>query len=305
MTSARKAALDWLMAGAAGTEFRSWLAADPAHEAAFADVSRLWHDPAFLAALRSQKAARKRRVLRPALAMAASILVAAFLGLGALRLAGLPLRLAGLPLHLGDDYTTRIGAERSAILADGSELTLDTASAVDFGVGPSERSLTLRSGRIFIAVHHAAKPFRVHVGAIIVQDIGTEFSVDRRGGDVTVAVRQGQVSVQTPTGGESVKAGQAVSVIGGVLQPVQAIDPGITFAWLDHRLFFQDASLGDVVAELRRYQRGWIVMANPVLARIKVSGGYDLRQPAAAIDDLARLSGAAVTRVSDRLLILH
>jgi transmembrane sensor len=298
----RAAALDWLLAGEAtrqGPAFRRWIAADSSHEAAFAEAERLWHDPSFLGALHAQKRARQRRsIAHPALAMAASLLAIALIGWTSLRL-------VGLPLHLGDDYTTRIGVERTETLADGSLLTLDTASAVDFKASQSERHLTLQDGRVFIAVHHEARPFRVHVGNITIQDIGTKISVDKRDGVVTVAVCEGEVGIDTPAGDTTVKAGQAVSVTHGVLQPVQPIDPSITFAWLDHRLFFQNAPLGNVVAELRRYQRGWIIVARPSLAQVKVSGGYDLRQPAAAILDLARLSGASVNRVSDRLLILR
>ncbi|MCB8879727.1 FecR domain-containing protein [Acidisoma cellulosilytica] len=298
LTSARAAALDWLLAGAQGDAFQAWLKADPANAPAFAEVARLWHDPSFLAALHGQTRKPRRRIARPVLALAASFLVVAILGWGSLRL-------AGLPLHWGDDYTTRIGAQQTETLADGSLLTLDTGSAVDFGVSQSERRLTLQDGRIFIAVHHAALPFRVHVSGITVQDIGTAFSVERRDGRVTVAVRQGAVAIETPNGAVRVRAGQAVSVDHGALQPVQSIDPSMTFAWLDHRLFFQNAPLGEVVADLRRYQPGWIIIARPSLADIKVSGGYDLRRPAAAILDLAKLSGASVTQVSDRLLILH
>lgn len=302
MNRAQAAAMDWLIAGEAarrGADFRAWLAADPTHAAAFAEAERLWTDPSFLAALHgNRRVLPRRRVLRPALAMAASFLLVAVLGWGSLRL-------AGLPLHLGDDYTTRIGSQSTEVLADGSTLTLDTASAVDFKASETGRDLTVQDGRVFIAVHHEARPFRVHVGDVTIRDIGTAFSVERRDGIVTVAVRQGEVSLTTPSGEESLTAGQGASVLHGALQPAQTIDPSLTFAWLDHRLFFQNAPLGQVVAQLRRYQRGWIVIAKPSLAAIKVSGGYDLRAPSAAILDLARLSGATVTRVSDRILILR
>lgn len=302
----RAAALDWLLAGEAARQdgaFQAWLAAAPAHRAAFAEAERLWQDPSFLAALHAQprpatrpRPARTR--MRTACLMAASLFAIAVLSWPALRL-------AGLPLHLGADYTTRIGIERTDMLPDGSRLTLDTDTAVDFSMNPAERRLTLRDGRVFIAVQHQARPFRVHVNSITVEDIGTEFSVERHEAQVTVIVRQGAVSVTTPSGEAQLRAGQAATVIDGRLQPTQTIDPSMAFAWLDHRLYFQDARLGDVVAALRRYQRGWIIIARPSLAALRVSGGYDLRAPAAAILDLAKLSGASVTRLSDRLLILH
>jgi transmembrane sensor len=304
-------ALDWFAlrqgaADAAGDPaFEAWLRADPAHAAAYARVEGLWREPAFAAAVSRQTPARRRVVPRPALALmlrlAASIAVVALIGAGTLRLAGIPLRLPA-------DYATNIGTEQAARLDDGTRLVLDTASAADISYTARQRQVRLRAGRIFVTVAPDSRPFAVVAGDVVVRDIGTAFSVERDGDAVRVVVRQGEVGVTGAAAGAvelHLHAGEAGGYTDEQIMPATAIAPDIAFAWLDHRLFFQRRPLGEVVDELRRYQRGWIVIANPALKDIKVSGGYDLDDPAAAIRDLARLSGASLVRVSDRLLILR
>ncbi len=303
------AALDWFARRQGGVPdtaqdqaFQAWLGADTAHAAAYARVEALWRTPSFAAAVARQAPARRafrRPTARLALRLAASIAIVAVLGAGMARIAGIPLRLPA-------DYATDVGTEQLARLDDGTQLVLDTASAVDIRYTDGQRQITLKDGRIFVTVAPNGRPFQVVAGNVVIRDIGTAFSVERNGDAVTVAVRQGEVRVKAHGATElDLHANEAGGYADGRMTAATPITPDIAFAWLDHRLFFQERPLGEVVDALRRYQRGWIVLANPALRRIKVSGGYDLRDPAAAIRDLARLSGASLIRVSDRLLILR
>ncbi|HVY13789.1 MAG TPA: FecR domain-containing protein, partial [Rhodopila sp.] len=195
-----------------------------------------------------------------------------------------------------------------ARLDDGTRLTLDTASAVDVRYSQTERVVRLRAGRVFFTIAADARPFEVVAGPVVIRDIGTAFSVDRDGDDVRVAVRQGEVALAPDGQGappRSLRAGEAGGYRDGRLTAPARIDPQIAFAWLDHHLFFQQRPLWEVVDELRRYYRGWIIIATPALRDLKVSGGYNLDDPVAAVRDLARLSGASLVSVSDRLLILR
>ncbi len=310
--AATSMALDWFARRQGGVRdpgqeraFVAWLNADAAHIAAYARVEALWRAPSFAAAVARQAPSRHRPVPRPAarrvLRLAASVAAMAVLGAGGLRLAGIPLRLPA-------DYATDVGTEQVAQLEDGTQLVLDTASAVDVRYNGGQRQVILKDGRIFVSVAPDGRPFQVVAGSTVIRDIGTAFSVERDGDAVTVAVRQGEVGIRSGAQGTPelhLRANEAGGYANGRMREAMPVTPDIAFAWLDHRLFFQEQPLGAVVDALRRYQRGWIVVANPALRRIKVSGGYDLRDPVAAIHDLARLSGASFIHVSDRLLILR
>ncbi|WP_068079794.1 FecR family protein [Novosphingobium rosa] len=305
---AESEALDWFLrhqagrADAADPAFTQWRNSDPEHARAYARVQAVWAAPAFVAALATQPEA-KRRAMRPLMQVAASVALLLLVGSGGMRLAGLPWRLPA-------SHAATIGGQEVAQLDDGTKLVLDSGAAVDVAYTATERRMVLRDGRAFFAVGKdaggAPRAFRVAAGRIVVRDIGTRFSVEKAGDAVRVAVEQGEVALRPDGAGpeQHLTAGQTGGYADGFL-PVHAAPADITFAWLDHRLFFSQARLGDVVQDLRRYHRGWIILANPRLAALKVSGGYDTRDPASAMADLARLSGGTLIRLSDRLLILR
>lgn len=302
-------AVDWFLRrqedgldGPSRAAFEAWLSADPNHAAAYARVEAVWAAPAFVEALEGHGRGKSGRSLSMGMVMrmAASIALLTLIGAGALRLAGIPLRLPS-------DYATHVGDLETARLTDGTKLVLDSDTAVDLAYSRDERHIELRDGRAYFDVGQDRRPFRVTVNGIAIRDIGTRFSVERDGDLVRVAVQDGEVALFAHGGKESgqhLRVGQVGGYDHGYI-PVRAVPIDISFAWLDHRLFFEQAPLGQVVEQLRRYHRGWIVIADAKLATIRISGGYDTRDVSAAAEDIARLSGASLIRVSDRLLILR
>lgn len=299
-------ALDWFLRhqseAADSPAFIAWRDSDPAHAAAYARAQAVWAAPALAEALAD---ARPRWRAASMMRMAASLALFALIGSGALRLAGVPLRLPA-------SHGAAIGGQDMARLDDGTRMVLDSGAAVDVRYTSAERRLAIRDGRAFFDVGKDPRPFRVEAGDILVRDIGTRFWVEREGDAVHVAVEHGEVALRPANATAAANAAAEQHLIagqtGGYAQgflPVRSVPTDISFGWMDHRLFFAQTPVGDVVQALRRYHRGWIVLANPRLAQVKVSGGYDTRDPAAAMEDLARLSGGTLIRLSDRLLILR
>src|SRR3546814_2273737 len=111
-------------------------------------------DPAIAAALREARhpaSGRARRVWWPALAVAASLLVAV----------GLMFRHQLLPDNVpAIRYATVLGEQRSVTLKDGSQVILDTASELLVQYGSRERKLTLQRGRADFSVQQIG---RAHV----------------------------------------------------------------------------------------------------------------------------------------------
>ncbi len=279
-------------------KFQAWRAADPEHDRAYARVVAVWGAPAFVESLKAHR--RPRWSGHDMMRIAASVVLCVILGAGALQLVGISPRLPA-------DYATRVGVQQAARLTDGTRLVLDSDSAVDLVFSPEERRIDIRAGRAFFDVGADKRPFRIVANGVSIRDIGTRFSVERDGDAVRVAVWDGEVAVQPGSERSTeqmLRAGQTGGFAGKFL-PVRTVPADISFAWLEHRLFFEQATLGEVVGALRRYHRGWIVIGNARLAAMQVSGGYDTQDVPAAIEDLARLSGATLTRVSDRLLVLR
>ncbi|HAE48209.1 MAG: hypothetical protein CMO30_05865 [Tistrella sp.] len=302
------AAADWLVRleaapgdQALGRAFRAWCAADPAHAAAFAEVRRSWLAvPEGLAAMAPpppRVVTRRPRRGRWAAGLA-GLAVAA--GLAVMLLPGLALRMTA-------DAATGVGELRLVTLADGSRMQLAPLSAADMQLDGSHRRVILRRGEAFFqVVADAGRPFVVRAGRVQVTVTGTGFEVDRDDDRVTVAVRSGTVRVEAPAvPAVQLSPGETVEIPADGSAPIRGrIAPDAVALWQDGRLFVDGATVGEVVARLRAYTPGLIIVADDALAGRQVTGLYDLRDPQAALSALMRAHGGRIRRVGALLTIL-
>ena len=158
-------------------------------------------------------------------------------------------------------YTTRVGQRDSVRLADGSRVLLgpDSRLTVPADYGASSRTVDLHGDGYFDVKHDASKPFAVHVGSAVIEDIGTTFTVESDAGDTTsVAVVNGSIrlrgSSSSPTDGAVLAAGDrgSIDARGNVKLERQSVRDDDT-AWTTGRLVFRDASLARVAGEIHRW----------------------------------------------------
>lgn len=273
-----------------------WLAADPRHEKAYARVEALWGSFALADAARRARPRATRAVVRSA-GMALCLAIAT---VGTLRL-------SGTVLAWPADHSAAVGDIATLALDDGSRVVLDSGSAIDVSMDSSRREIRLVRGRFSIAVADDTRPLRVLSGDAVIRDIGTRFDVSRRRDGEHVAVAEGVVELRDSGegGGLILRAGEGGALVDGKIGTVRRLNELETFGWSDKRLYFSNRPVGEVVEELRRYHRGWIVVANDRAATLRVSGGLSLKDSVAGMEELARLSGTRLSRVTDRVLILR
>lgn len=296
--------------------FESWLAASPAHEAAWADLGHVSSVAAtmspvyakqwspFIAKRRASQAlvpldrSRKRRFPRR-LAIAAIAAVAAGLAMVAA---------PALILRVEADYLTRVAEQRRIELPDGSQVALAPASAIVVSYAPGERRVRLLSGEVFFQVQpDPNRPFRVVARTVEATVLGTKFDVRLEPEDVTVSVKEGSVGVVAEgagDAGERLGAGQSarVSPHGNISRGTEV--PQLVGAWQHGQLYAEEQRLADAVAQLRRYFNGVIVIADDALAERRVTGAYDLADPERALRGMARAHGATVRRITPWLLVM-
>ncbi|MCB8883595.1 FecR family protein [Acidisoma cellulosilytica] len=210
--------------------------------------------------------------------------------------------------RLTADYATGIGDRRTVTLADGSQIELNTDTALRVNLRDGHRSLTLLRGEAwFDVMHDSAHPFTVTAAGGQTRDIGTRFSVAMRGGVTAVEVDAGLVAV-TDAGARDkaqVAADQAVDYSAAGISGVYAIDPTVAFAWRQGQIVFRQQPLSKVVAELNRYRVGRIVILDSRAANRVVSGTFEIDQPAAILDALQKTLGIRVTAITPYLVLLH
>jgi len=289
--------------------FAAWAVADPARAADYDQHAELWDG---LAALGGD--AQARAVLLGGKGRAAAPISrrAAISGFGIAAAAAVVAapqfdRLRGV-------YQTRKGGQRQVLLPDGSQLMLDTDTRLRVQFSDADRRLVLDRGRAhFKVAKDAARPFRVFVGDDEVRALGTAFDVRKDGAAAKVTLEEGTVAVYRAAdrreGGVRspvaiLKPGQQVRLMAE--QPVQvaAVDVSREQAWRFGRMILDSAPLGEAVEDLNRYGGRQVVLSDPALAEVRVSGVFHTRDPEAFVEAITAAFPVRLAEENGRELVL-
>ena len=205
------------------------------------------------------------------------------------------------------DYATATGESRSIRLEDGSQLQLNTDTAVQVTLARGERRVRLLRGEAWFDVaRDPSRPFVVNAGEGWVRVVGTHFSVASDAGQTRVKVGQGRVEVNAGSGvGVFLGPGQAVEYAAGSLAALHPFEPATAFAWRQRQLVFSQQPLAEVVAELNRYWPGQTVLLGEGLRQRKVSGVFEIDKPEAVLKALAHTLGVHSEQFTPWLRILR
>jgi transmembrane sensor len=283
-----------------------WLDESMSHKAAFWRLEHTWQMADRIGALSARDVApRPRRMGLPlkwwqASALAASLLLAiAFIGLHS--------RPTLSPPSTVDTFDTGIGGHRIVPLVDGSRIELNTATNLRTLISKKRRDVWLDRGEAFFAVAHIeGSAFVVHAGPRLITVVGTQFSVRREGDKVTVAVVQGSVRVEDTMPGASTASitmtpGDVAIGLGSstmvISKPVAAVEDKLT--WRDGRLVFDGTSLAEVADDFNRYNRQQLLISDPAVAAIRISGTFKASNVEAFVRLLKEAYGLKVELTAD------
>ena len=134
--------------------------------------------------------------------------------------------------RLISDVATAPGERRQILLADGSRLTLDSASAVNVDLRGPVRKVRLVQGQVFINVMLDGRPFEVELGDARVQVFGTHLAASRGRDHDEVILLKGKVEVSSQYGEKRLLSqGQRLIVRGASLGRAEAVDAERLLAW--------------------------------------------------------------------------
>lgn len=174
-------------------------------------------------------------------------------------------------------YATGVGERRLVVLADGSRVTLDTASRVRIAFSGQERRLRLDSGQaMFQVARDAARLFVVSAGGREVTARGTTFDVRLDADRLRVALVEGRVEVAARDARPVAMRPDDLLVALGREITVRC-DPEAVAAltsWREGLLVFQDRSLAEAVAEMNRYVPQPVLLGDAAVGRVRVSGSF-------------------------------
>ncbi|WP_314918366.1 FecR family protein [Pseudomonas helleri] len=294
--------------------FSRWLQADPAHAEAYAQAQVVWelsevagntlaNEEALVLQryLSQMNVSRRHRLARwsSGLAVAACLLlmVGVFAGWQPMRWLN----------DLGADYVSAPGQVRTLTLADQSEVTLGADSAIAVNFSGNERHVELRRGVAFFHVTHTGQPFVVDADGGEARVLGTEFEVRLQPGGAQVTVLSGRVGVkadkQAPQ--QILTADQQVAYAAGTADTVHRADSLAQLGWRTGWLTYYKTPLADVVADLKRYYPGQIVLLNAQLGERRISGSFPSQDPQTVINSLQGVLGFEQHNLFGKVIVLR
>jgi transmembrane sensor len=224
-------------------------------------------------------------------------------------------------------YATTIGEQRSLTLADGSTVELNAQTQIRVRYSENERHIDLLKGQaLFHVARNKTRPFIVDTGETQVRAVGTQFDVYRKSSGTIVTVIEGRVAVvpETPTNpphsnaqlttpapiflaaGEQLKVPTVTTAKVGVQSQAPVVkhaDIQAATAWTQKRLVFEDTPLSEVAEEFNRYSTRPLVITDPTLQRMGVTGHYSSADPTALIAFLNAQPNILVAETETEIVI--
>lgn len=192
-------------------------------------------------------------------------------------------------------YKTALGEQKVVELSDHSHIALDARTRLRVRFSANARIVELLEGQAqFSVAKDPARPFKVEAGAKTIVAVGTEFNVEYVDREVYVAMVEGRVAVlsrdqagtDSAVGADAktsarplvveLSAGEGMRVrVDGAATVLPKADIEAATAWRQGKVAFRDESLSRAVRRLNRYSRQQLVVDDPALAQMKVSGVFE------------------------------
>jgi transmembrane sensor len=191
-------------------------------------------------------------------------------------------------------YHTAVGERATVRLADGSVVTLNTASQARFDLTGAVRKVRLLEGQaIFEVAQDKSRPFVVYAGDRRITALGTAFDVRIDKQAVKVTLVEGRVVVdQMAASGASrspndppvrarLEPGEQLTAGPDGAASVRRAAVERVVSWRDGRLIFVADRLADALTEMNRYSAVPIVLADPGIGELRLSGVFRTGEPEA------------------------
>ena len=198
------------------------------------------------------------------------------------------------------------GGRANVLLVDGTRVRLNAGSRLRYAIGAAgPREVWLDGEGEFEVTHDAARPFRVHAGDGVAEDLGTRFVVRaypelRR---VDVLVTEGRVALRRASAAATTRdvaelgPGQ-LGTLGAAGAPTVTNDvPAERYvAWTTGALVLDGVPLADALPQLERRYDVRITLADTALGARRVVGRFRDQPVGDVLDALALAIGARWTR---------
>ncbi|OJU18943.1 MULTISPECIES: FecR domain-containing protein [unclassified Sphingomonas] len=286
-----------------------WIDADPRHAVAFAEAQLAWEAAPHIRLRDEEGQDEEATAPEEALVPAAPMISRRAVGLGLLAASAVGAVGLGRLLLPGEERRATTRGEQSLTrLADGSSIRLNTATTLAISLSRARRKVRMIEGEaLFDVARDPRRPFIVDLGDAEVRVIGTSFNIRKRADRTELTVTRGLVAV-SDVEGQSIRvgAGETTLIRPGVLA---VADPGEALirqrtAWQDGVIELNDETIEEAVAEFNRYRDQPIVVADPRIGSLVISGRFGIHESREFVEALkSSFAIAAVTTANGSIAL--
>jgi transmembrane sensor len=206
-------------------------------------------------------------------------------------------------------YATSKGEMRTVPLGNGTTVTLNTDTRIKVYADEGQRRVRVVHGEVLIEGAGATVPTMVDVGEKHLEASGATFVVRKlEDQPAEVLVQDGRVVLAEPTqlSAFPLPPNTSTSLPEGKEWQLTALSfgqMGRELAWREGKLALQGETLAEAVAVYARYSDTPIVIADPELAKMQVTGLFAVNNPLGFSHAVANVFNAEVHQQDGRIVI--
>lgn len=296
--------------------FEKWLGQNEGHGQAYKDAKRVWQGAGALENLKGMvslddldrfsmelataQTSRPKRYIYGAVAAAMLLFMVGLFGDWG----------QGPVAVSGGSYETAMAEIRTVTLSDGSVVSLGAASDIRVDFAEGVRRVFLERGQAFFDIKKdAGRPFYVYADQAIIRVVGTRFDVRRGAGEISVGVVEGIVDVTQGSGQPAhaktrLIAGDQLVVKQGQESAVKPVSVSTLGAWREGRLYYEDVTLREVIADISRYHPDQIRLASSDIGDLRITGSFNTRKIDQIFSHLEQVLPVEVRRMGQNDILL-
>ena len=205
-------------------------------------------------------------------------------------------------------FETGRGEIDAMTLSDGSRVSLSAMSRISVRYTSSVRQIALTFGEaLFEVAEDPVRPFVVQaVGAVLTASSG-RFLLERTGqATLRVAAFEGQARVSQFERDTIIGANQRISLAGRPVEPVRPFNDtqaAQMLAWTDGKVALDNSTLSAAAEEFGRFRGAPILITDPDVAALTITGLFDANEPAVFAQAVALTLNLRAEISSDRIVL--
>ncbi|WP_207421294.1 FecR family protein [Desertivirga brevis] len=294
-------------------QVKDWIAADPAHQKQFSDISLIWSTSKNLESKSTvdenaawerfkQRAGERKTapetVIRPIkrdfnwLKVAATIVLVSLIGL--------------LLFRKSETQFTASNKVITETLPDGSVITLNKNSSLTYSSSllGKKRQVDLAKGEVFFKVKpDKAKPFVISSGAVLVEVVGTSFNVKHKGTATEVIVETGIVKVSEGSETVILHAGEKVFVDSQQKLRVEKSTDQLHNYYRSKIFVASNTPLWRVIEIMNEAYQAQIVIENPELRNLTLTTTFKNESLGEILKVISETFNISVTQKDNQIIL--